>query len=247
MGVFGFVLSGGGAAGVLLGGTLTELLSWHWIFLVNIPVGIAALLLCRVLLSRCGAAARGLDIAGAVTVTTSLMLAVYAIVNGNQPGWTSARDAGNARRRGRAAGRLPRDRVARRRTARCRSGSGRSATSRSANLIGEPLVGRDVRVVLPFCAVPPARARLQRTRGRVCLPARDPAQGRDLAALVGQARHALRDPDAADRRCSCGYLLALLLFARAPVDGNYFADVLPGMLALGIGVGITFNPSCWQR
>src|SRR5207249_11316919 len=75
MGMIGFVLSGGGAAGVLLGGTLTQLLSWHWIFLVNVPVGIAALLLCRVLLpadapQRSG----GLDIAGAITVTASLML-----------------------------------------------------------------------------------------------------------------------------------------------------------------------------
>jgi MFS family permease len=50
MGTIGFVLSGGGSAGVLLGGTLTEFLSWHWIFLVNVPVGIAAFLSCRVLL-----------------------------------------------------------------------------------------------------------------------------------------------------------------------------------------------------
>ena len=95
MGMIGFVLSGGGAAGVLLGGTLTELLSWHWIFLVNVPVGIAAVVLCRNLLPADRPTQRGsLDLAGAVTITASLMLAVYAIVNGHQNGWTSAQTLG---------------------------------------------------------------------------------------------------------------------------------------------------------
>src|SRR5919204_172410 len=95
MGIIGFVLSGGGTAGVLLGGTLTDLLSWHWIFLVNIPVGIAVLALCRVLLPPDAELRSGrLDVAGALTVTASLMLAVYAIVNGNQAGWTSAQTLG---------------------------------------------------------------------------------------------------------------------------------------------------------
>ena len=95
MGMIGFVLSGGGAIGVLLGGILTDLLSWHWIFLVNVPVGIAAVLLCRSLLPPDAAIQRGsLDIAGAITITASLMLAVYAIVNGNQNGWTSVQTLG---------------------------------------------------------------------------------------------------------------------------------------------------------
>src|SRR2546429_3773553 len=79
MGVYGFVCAGGGSIGVLLGGILTSALSWHWIFLVNIPIGIAVYALCVSLLPN----ARGqmqnarLDVAGAVTVTTALMLAVY--------------------------------------------------------------------------------------------------------------------------------------------------------------------------
>src|SRR2546421_2200480 len=85
MGVFGFVAAGGGSIGVLLGGVLTDLLNWHWIFLVNVPVGIAVVVLSlRLLPTARGAAAPGrLDVAGAVTVTSALMLAVYAIVNGN--------------------------------------------------------------------------------------------------------------------------------------------------------------------
>src|SRR5207344_861816 len=86
MGVFGFVAAGGGTIGVLLGGILTDALSWHWIFLVNLPIGVTVFALCLNLLpgGRGPAASTRLDVAGAVTVTSALMLAVYAIVNGNQ-------------------------------------------------------------------------------------------------------------------------------------------------------------------
>src|SRR5688572_456000 len=96
MGVVGFVLSGGGTAGVLLGGILTDLLSWHWIFLVNIPVGIAVFILSIYLCPSVQTPGqdRRLDVGGAITVTTALMLAVYAIVQGNEEGWTSARTLG---------------------------------------------------------------------------------------------------------------------------------------------------------
>src|SRR5207248_704905 len=96
MGFFGFVAAGGGSIGVLLGGVLTDLLDWHWIFLVNVPIGVLVCFLSlRLLPATPGTAGRGrLDIAGAVTVTGALMLAVYAIVNGNQNGWTSAETLG---------------------------------------------------------------------------------------------------------------------------------------------------------
>src|SRR3954470_12077106 len=96
MGVFGFVMSGGGTIGVLLGGVLTDVLNWHWIFLVNIPIGVAVFFTSLKLLPAVpGHAAKGrLDVAGAVTVTTSLMLAVYAIVNGGDAGWGSTQTVG---------------------------------------------------------------------------------------------------------------------------------------------------------
>jgi len=91
MGIYGFVCAGGGSIGVLLGGLLTSALSWHWVFLVNLPIGVAVYLFCTKLLSKDAASAAGkLDVAGAVTITTALMLAVYGIVGGNQAGWTSA-------------------------------------------------------------------------------------------------------------------------------------------------------------
>ena len=96
MGVYGFVCAGGGSIGVLLGGLLTDALSWHWIFLVNLPIGVAVYALCVSLLPDGRGHAHGerLDVAGAVTVTSALMLAVYAIVNGNEAGWTSMQTLG---------------------------------------------------------------------------------------------------------------------------------------------------------
>src|SRR5215212_7844666 len=96
MGIFGFVAAGGGSIGVLLGGILTDSLSWHWIFLVNVPVGalVVALTFKLVPAAEGFAAERRLDVAGAITVTAALMLAVYAIVNGNQEGWTSFQTLG---------------------------------------------------------------------------------------------------------------------------------------------------------
>src|SRR3954467_7258523 len=84
MGIFGFVASGGGSIGVLLGGVLTDLINWHWIFLVNFPIGaLVGVISLRLLPSTPGHATGRLDIGGAVTVTGALMLAVYAIVNAN--------------------------------------------------------------------------------------------------------------------------------------------------------------------
>src|SRR6185503_19119021 len=95
MGIFGFVASGGGSIGVLLGGIITDLISWHWIFLVNFPIGVAVVLLSIRLLPEIHipSSAR-LDVGGAVTVTSSLIIAVYAIVNANEKGWTSLHTLG---------------------------------------------------------------------------------------------------------------------------------------------------------
>jgi EmrB/QacA subfamily drug resistance transporter len=90
MGIYGFVCAGGGSIGVLLGGLLTSALSWHWVFLVNLPIGIAVYGLCLKLLKPDAPRVPGkLDVWGAVSITLSLMLAVYGIVDGNQAGWSS--------------------------------------------------------------------------------------------------------------------------------------------------------------
>ena len=243
MGFFGFVASGGGSLGVLLGGVLTDSLSWHWIFLVNVPIGVAVCALClRVLPASHGPRATGrVDVPGAVTVTAALMVAVYAIVNGNDNGWTSFDDPRAPGPLGGAHRDLRDDRVARQRAA-----GAPAAVPAAQPAHGEhrrrPVGGRDVRVVLPRGPVPAAGARLQPARGRPVVPAVEPDHGGVLARPLGAARHALRHPQAARRAGSASPRLGLLLFVRAPVDGNFLTDVLPSMILLGFGAGMAFNP-----
>src|SRR6188508_2951007 len=95
LGAWGGVGAFGAVAGVLLGGVLTDLLSWEWIFFVNVPVGITALLLAPVLLGESrDATARGFDALGAVLVTGGLSAAVFGITQANDWGWTSGRTIG---------------------------------------------------------------------------------------------------------------------------------------------------------
>jgi EmrB/QacA subfamily drug resistance transporter len=91
LGVWGAVAGSGGAAGVLLGGVLTEYLGWEWVLFVNTPIGIAAALLAPRLLaeSRDVVEHRSFDVVGAVTVTAGLVLLVYALVDAPQAGWGS--------------------------------------------------------------------------------------------------------------------------------------------------------------
>ena len=161
MGVFSFVLSGGATAGVLLGGVLTDLLAWNWIFLVNLPVGITVFVLSLRLLpdDRPEAGDRRLDVGGAVTVTAAVMLGTYAVINGNENGWTSGETVGLLAAAS-PARLLPRARVEGRLAA-----DAARAVSPAQHLGREcrrhPLGGVDVRLVLSFGALPPARARLQ--------------------------------------------------------------------------------------
>jgi EmrB/QacA subfamily drug resistance transporter len=242
MGVFGFVAAGGGSIGVLLGGVLTDVLDWHWIFLVNLPIGIAVFALSLVLLpgGRLEAAVRRLDVAGAVTVTASLMLAVYAIVNGNEVGWATFRTIGLLA----AATALLAAFLAI--EARVRAPLVPLALFRLRNISVSNVVGvlwagamfawfflsaLYLQLVLGYSPL---------QVGLAFLPANLIMAAFSLglsAKLV--LRFGIRPP------LATGLLLAafgLVLFARAPVDGNFAADVLPSMILLGLGAGMAFNP-----
>ncbi len=93
LGVWGAVAGSGGAIGVLLGGILTEYLSWRWVLLVNVPiVAAAALAAPRIIVeSRVVARTQAFDVAGALSVTAGVSLLVYALVDANNSGWGSAR------------------------------------------------------------------------------------------------------------------------------------------------------------
>jgi MFS family permease len=96
IGVYSFVASGGAAIGLLAGGVITEAISWNWIFFVNVPVGIAAILAAtRILESEKGIGlAEGADVSGAILVTGALMLGVFTIVEAAGAGWTSMQTLG---------------------------------------------------------------------------------------------------------------------------------------------------------
>ena len=96
LGVWSAIAAGGGAVGLLLGGALTELASWPWIFIVNVPVGVVALALAFRFVpeSRVETAHRSFDLAGAVTVTSGLVVLVYGIIKAQSFGWGSSRTIG---------------------------------------------------------------------------------------------------------------------------------------------------------
>src|SRR4051812_21189418 len=95
LGVWGAVGGFGAAAGVLLGGVFTDALSWEWIFFINIPVGLTAMALTRVLLGESrDTRAKSFDALGAVLVTAGLSTAVFGITQANSYGWTSAKTIG---------------------------------------------------------------------------------------------------------------------------------------------------------
>src|SRR5215813_2369978 len=93
IGVFAFVASAGAAVGLLAGGILTQLLNWHWIFFVNLPIGAATLALGRALIPADAPRDERahVDYVGALLVTASLMTLIYAIVQAGTYGWTSSR------------------------------------------------------------------------------------------------------------------------------------------------------------
>jgi EmrB/QacA subfamily drug resistance transporter len=94
--VYTFIVASGGSIGLLAGGVLTQAINWHWIFFINVPIGIVTFLLGRALINetkRLGPG-HGVDVLGAVLVTVALMLGVYAIVKATEYGWVSAHTLG---------------------------------------------------------------------------------------------------------------------------------------------------------
>ena len=92
MSIFMFVIAGGGSLGLLAGGTLTQLINWHWIFFINLPIGVGTMLLGWWLIDEHEGLGlgRGVDVAGSILVSAAMMLGVYAIVTAAEMGWASA-------------------------------------------------------------------------------------------------------------------------------------------------------------
>jgi EmrB/QacA subfamily drug resistance transporter len=96
MSVYTFVISGGASLGLILGGAITQSLSWHWIFFINVPIGIATVLLgrARIVENRGLGIGRDVDVLGSVLVTVAMVLGAYAIVTSTSYGWGSAHTLG---------------------------------------------------------------------------------------------------------------------------------------------------------
>jgi len=96
MSVYTFIVASGGSIGLLAGGVLTQAINWHWIFFINVPIGILTFVLGRILITETArlGLGRGIDVLGSVLVTVSLMIGVYAIVKATEYGWVSAHTLG---------------------------------------------------------------------------------------------------------------------------------------------------------
>jgi EmrB/QacA subfamily drug resistance transporter len=241
MGVFGFVCSGGGSLGVLLGGVLTGGFDWHWIFLVNIPVGAAVFALSLWLLPGGRAPAQGkLDVGGAITVTASLLVAVYAVVGGNEAGWLSGRTLGLLG----VAAALFLAFVAI--ESRVRSPLVPPNLLRIRNVAVSNVIGvlwAAAMFAWFFLSALYLQTVLGYTPMQIGLSFL-PANLIMAAFSIGISaklvmRFGIRAP------LAVGLLIAalgLLLLGRAPTDGTFVAHVLPCMVLLGIGGGMAFNP-----
>src|SRR5215212_9957354 len=241
IGVFGFVASGGASVGLLAGGVLTQAINWHWIFFVNIPIGIAtAVLAMRLLENDKGIGfGRGADVLGAGLITGSLMLLVYTIVKpAADNGWGSGRTlAFGAAGLALLAAFLVRESTAGNplvplRIFRSRNVSGANAIQALfvAGMFGMFFMGAlYLQRVLGYDALETGLAFLPSTLVMGTLSLR---YAERLVMRLG-ARTTLIP--------GLGLAAAgLLLFTRAPVDGDYVTHVLPVMVLLGAGAGVSF-------
>ena len=240
IGIYSFVAAAGASIGLLAGGVITQALDWHWIFFVNLPIGIATAVLATRLLDadRGIGLGAGADVAGAVLVTGALMLAVYTIVKAGDYGWGSAHTLGF----GAVAAALLAAFVAR--EARARNPLVPLRIFRSRTVTGANVV-QMLMVAGLFGMFFLGTLYMQRVQGYDALEIG--LAFLPVALLIGtlslgfSARLNMRF--GARATLVPGLLLTvggLALFARAPVEATYAADLLPAMILVGIGAGLSF-------
>jgi EmrB/QacA subfamily drug resistance transporter len=240
IGVFSFTAAAGGSIGLLAGGLFTQAVNWHWIFFVNLPIGVAAVILAiRLLESDRGLGlGAGADVAGAVLVTSSLMLGVYALVEASDYGWVSAHTlgfgavaialmAGFFVRQATAASPLLPLSVLRSRNV---AGANLAQVLMVAGMFGMFFLGAlYLQLVLGY---DPLRVGLAFLPVAVAIGALSFRFSAQLNVRFG-ARRVLM--------FGLGAMAAgLALIARAPVQASYATDVLPPLLLLGVGGGLSF-------
>jgi EmrB/QacA subfamily drug resistance transporter len=240
IGVYTFVAAGGASIGLLAGGILTDALNWHWIFLVNLPIGIATWILASRLIEndRGIGLSQGADVPGAVLIVTSLMLGVYTIVEAAERGWGSA----HTLILGAVAILLLIAFVVRERLA-CTPlvplRIFRSRTTSGANLVQALTMGAVFGLF--FLGALYMQAVLGYGPLEVGLAFLPVAVIIAIFSLGLSARLIMRF--GARQTLMPGLVLiagALVLFLRVPVDANYVVDLLPSMILFGFGGGLFF-------
>ncbi len=240
IGVYSFVASAGGSIGLLAGGALTEAINWHWIFFVNLPIGVAtAFFALRLVEGREGIGLReGADIPGAVLITSGLMLGVYTILEAGDQGFASAQTLAL----GGVSVALIAAFVARQ--ARIPNPLMPLRLFRSRNVAGANVV-QALFVAGMFGMFFLGALYLQRILGydalEVGLAFLPVTLVIGTLSLGFSERLNMRFGPRATLIPSLVFIGAgLLLFARAPVDGSYVSDILPVMVLLGLGAGLAF-------
>jgi EmrB/QacA subfamily drug resistance transporter len=235
IGAFAFTGAVGASIGQVLGGVLTDALGWHWVFLINLPIGVAAALLAVPLLDddRGLGLGNGADALGAALVTGGVMLGVYAIVQAEQYGWASGRTLGMvALALALIAGFVARQATAARPLLPLRVFRARNVWG--SNLIQMLVLGAlfsfQIHIALYMQGVLEYGAT---ATGLAMLPA---ALAIGAVSLGVSARLISRFGERAILLCGLVLLLAArLLLLRLPVDGTYVVDLLPVMLLTGGG------------
>ena len=240
IGVYSFVAAAGASIGLLLGGVITEAINWHWIFFVNLPIGVAtALLALRLVDGDAGLGlAKGADVLGAVLLVGALMLGVYTIVETTTYGWGSLHTLGL----GGLALALLGSFVAR--EARAETPLVPLGIFRSRNMTGANLI-QALMVAGLFGMFFLGALYLQRVLGydaiEVGLAFLPVAVIIGALSLGASARLNMRFGARATLLPALTFVAAgLVLFARSPVDASYVTDVLPAMVLLGTGAGLSF-------
>jgi EmrB/QacA subfamily drug resistance transporter len=239
IGVYGFVASAGGSIGLLLGGVLTDAISWHWIFLINLPIGIAVAYMAKRLVANPDGIglSEGADFPGALLLTSSLMLGVFTILQIEKWGWGDSRTlvlsaisavllALFVFRQARIANPLMPLRLFRSRNV---AGANVLQALLVAGMFGMFFLGALYLQLLGYSPLEVGLAFLPTT---IVMGGLSLGFSEKLIMRFGPRTTLIPGV--------CLVVVALLLFARTPVEGSYLTDLLPPFLMIGVGVGTSF-------
>jgi EmrB/QacA subfamily drug resistance transporter len=242
LGVFAFVASGGGSIGLLAGGVLTHAINWHWIFFINVPIGILTIALGLALVKEnAGAGLRqGVDVFGSALITAAMMLGVYTIVQTDSYGWGSPRTLGlGAVALAMIAGFLVYE-------SRIRNPMLPLRILRSRSLTGSNVV-RGFLVIGMFSSFFIGALYLERVLGfssvETGLAFLPMTLSIGVLSVAVTPRLVTRFGPKATLIPGLGMaFVGLLLFARVPIHADYWTELLPALTLIGLGAGTSFMP-----